>query len=402
MNTHLSRLVAALCAVMVAARIFAAGDAASFILEQARTGAKFGPFEARQGAAARIGSADYTISIEGYSRILFVKKDDGRKYGPLDFVSGRMIELADAFYTLRDPLAGPTVSPPQKKFASNAEVVHGTKESEYAPPPVPPPVVSEIDAISGSARTIAPHPKFPEPDPGLCVYMWLDPVHMVPYDWEIGGKKSKNASLDYFSIGANSVWNGWLLDFAIIGGADVGEIVQSGLEVDSAKLGGGSGISIGGGYSRPFLRKGPWDITGAARFSYTTIGMDLKGRAMSSVSTVTSTNALGEVTTSEQREYSSYKSSADFTEWGVWLDFGASYFLEEWVFKGGLSIAPYTSAEVDAKIQGADRKYKIEANRKFPLSGWFGVEWGRDAWRYTATLNFGSDNMLRLGALYVF
>ncbi len=401
MKHTLSRLLAIALTALIAIPLFAASDAATFILEQARTGKRFGPFEARQGITAEIGPANYRIDIEGNSRIVFVKTDDGRKFGPLDFVAGRMVELSDAFYTLRDPLSVQPPAPP-KKFASNAEVVGRTNEGDYAPPPVPPSVVSEIDAMNEDARVIPPHPGFPQPDPGLCIYMWLDPMHVVPYKWDIGGRKGKSASMDYFSIGANSVWNGWLFDFSVIGGADTGSIVESGLAVDSASLDGGSGISFGGGYSRPFMKDGPWEITGAARFFYTSIGMDLNGRAMTAVSPVTSTNMFGEVATTERREYASVKTSADFTEWGFWLDFGASYTFEEWLFKGGVSIAPYTCAEVDAKLHGADGNYKIEAEREFPLSGWLGVEWGLDNWRYTATLNFGSDNMLRLGALYVF
>ena len=208
--------------------------------------------------------------------------------------------------------------------------------------------------------------------------------------------------MDYFAIGANSLWNGWTLDFSLIGGADTGSIVQSGLAVDSASLDGGSGFSVGGGYSHPLMINGPWEITAGARVFYTSLSMDMGGRAMATYETTTTTNIFGEVSTSEHQKYQSTKTSADFTEWGVWLDFGAAYTFEEWLFKGGVSIAPFTDAEVDAKLKGATVDYKIEAERQFPLSGWIGVEWGLDPWRYTATINFGSDNMLRLGALYVF
>ena len=401
----LFRSLAALVAAVSIVCPSLAAEAAGFMLVQSRTGKSFGPFEARQGYIARIGSTEYRIGIEGNSRLVFVNVATGREFGPLDFVAGRMVEINGALYTLREAspaLRTESTYAPQARIASNTEIVRNTHEGDYAPPPVPPPVVSEIDAMAGQSRTIAKHPDFPSADPGLCVYGWIDPVHVIPYKWEVGGKKAKKASLDYFSVGANSIWNGWTFDFSLIGGAGTGSIVQSGLAVDSASLDDGSGFSVGGGYSHPFMRNGPWEIDGGVRVFYTSLGMDMDGRAMTTYATTTATNIFGEVSTSEQKKYASSKTSADFTEWGVWLDFGATRTYDAWLFKGGVSIAPFTDAEVDAKLHGGSTDYSIKASRQFPLSGWLGAEWGLDSWRYSATITFGSDNMIRLGALYVF
>jgi hypothetical protein len=397
--TRMARFRLALVLLLLAGcGVASAGDAARFLLEHARTRARYGPFEAREGEVAKIGGADYRIGIEGTSQLVFVPlAAPGRTYGPLDFVAGRMVEIGDAFYTLVDP-----VDPGAAAFPGGTAAVRRTGTGDSRPPPVPPPVVSEVDALSGSSRTVPKRPMLPPPDPGLRTCLGVEPFHRIPCKWKIGGKEAKTADLDFSSIGANSTWNGWTLDLAFLFDAKAGGIVPDGLALGAASVDDGSGWRIGGGYEHPLLRDGPWEVTGGIRLYYMSLDVDLSSRTLDVDPSLASTNALGEVVAGVA-VYKDSKVSTTFSEWGVWLDFGASWRYGEWLFKAGISIAPATEATLDAGLPGpGDFTYSVDPRRRLPLEGSVGVEWGRGRWRYFGTAVLGSDTSLRLGALYVF
>ena len=399
-----SRLLTTLAIVCLAAAA-TASDAARFSLEHARTHERFGPFEARDGFIARIGGADYRIGIEGDSSLVFVPlAAPGRRDGPLEFVVGRMVEIGGSFYTLVAPSAVVTASAPADTGPRPVTAAVSRRAGgDSKPPPRPASIVSDIDRMSDPVQAAPPRPVLPPPDPGLRIYMGLEPFHSIPYKWEIGGKEGKSASLDYFSVGANSVWNGWTLEAALIGGADAGGIAPEGLALDSASLDGGTGWRIGGGYELPMLAEGHWSFTGAARAYYMNLDVDLSSRALTTVSSALATNSEGVVTSNVAKEYKDSKTSTSLSEWGIWLDFGASYRFQEWLFKAGVSIAPYTDTSLDAGIPGGSGvTYKVEPKRKLPLEGWVGVEWGLDHWRAFGGVTFGADTALRLGAIHVF
>ena len=147
---------------------------------------------------------------------------------------------------------------------------------------------------------------------------------------------------------------------------------------------------------------GAWSAEASAFGTYDTLSVDL-----SAVSADPGTKPAVEVEDGGEAE-----DAAGFRDWktGVTMDgfrlgvgFGLSYDDWYWGANARLLVDCWTDTSLDAKVPVLGSDYKLEADRANPVGGQFGVWYcPADNWLLEASLSFGIDTALRLGAGWFF
>lgn len=376
----LSSLCLAAGLAVLAGTAAAAGiEGSRFSLEATRSGRAFGPFTAREGATLQLEGRVYTVHTRPPDRVSFTEHRSGRLYGPAQLVEGRMIDMGGVMYAFTHVVpadeARPDLPPPPR------------------PPPLPEPIPIPPETLPPPPPLLVPRPLAPPLDPRIQASVWIDLLDQTPLEWEAGGQRANDASLERVSLGGGLAWQGWFAELGLSGGVTSGDILPSGVSVSEARLEDGAGVRVAGGYWRPVLAEGGWQVLAGAHVVYRSDAVDLKS----------TTAVVGSISNGVQElSFASHTESITVSEFSTWLDAGIAY---NHLNGGGfvtLSVLPFYILEVDGDLTVSGEDFELEASREQPLTVGAGGWYGRDNWQLFTDVAAGSDRRWRLGASWRF
>lgn len=169
----------------------------TFVLESVNPVQTYGPYDCRQGVPVDTKEGVFILSCPSPGQIEFVQVATGRRYGPYDFVEGRIVTIGESAYTLagfgqRMGRTSPAPVPPSRSVRTPPVL---TPSAEPVPQPRPPDRPVPSTGVGPSTRKPAPPPA-PPADRGtpfadvfgtLDVGVGIGLLDSEQYDWSRDG-----------------------------------------------------------------------------------------------------------------------------------------------------------------------------------------------------------------------
>ena len=399
---RLPALLAALAALAAAAPA-PAGSFKSMWITDVLSGVTVGPVVNKPGNRFSAGGSQWIVLQSAPGEVNFAAADTLAPQGPYGLVEQRMFELGTSAYVFTRILDYEGGNPgADEAVVSQAERAPAEKgrhpwsrdlPERWVLAPLP---STNPGAHKEPGRSWRPDRLVIAPS----ATAWIEPVHKEPLDWKLGGLAGTDAAVETRRIGVSGYWNGFFGEAALAAsGKTGGTLVPDGTSLSSLKLGGGDGWHLAAGYRYAVVIDGAWSAEASAFGSYDKLSADLSAV---SAGPAAETGAGGE------EEGGGEKTGSSFREWktGVTMDgfrfgvgLGLSYDDWYWGANARLVVDCWTETDLDAKVPVLGEEYPLEADRANPVGGQVGVWYcPKDNWLLEASVSFGTETALRLGA----
>ena len=393
---RLLALLTASAALAAAAPAPAASYKAMWITD-VRSGRTVGPVVNKPGNRFRAGGSQWIVLQSKPGEVNFAAADTLDPQGPFGLVEQRMFGLGGdpyvftrvADYEGSDPGADESrVSQAERAPAEKGRHPWSRDLPErwvLAPLPSTNPGAHKAPARSWRPVRL---------DVAPSATVWIEPLHADAYDWSLGGLSGSDAALETRRVGVSGYWNGFFAEAAVVSsGKSDGTLVPDGTSLSSLRIGGGDGWHLAAGYRYAVVIDGPWSADASAFASYDSLSADA-----SAVAADVAQSPDGE----EGETVGSFRDwrgglSMDGFRFGLGL--GLSYDEWYWGANARILVDCLTDTSLDASVDVLGRSYAIGADRANPVGGQIGLWYcPADRWLLEASVSFGTETAVRLGA----
>ncbi|MBQ9727747.1 MAG: hypothetical protein IJV65_09615 [Kiritimatiellae bacterium] len=406
----MKRILSALLFALAAASASAA-DYKSMWITDVLSGRTIGPVVNKPGNRFPAGGRQWVVLRAGRGETDFADAATMKSEGPFALVEQRMFTLGDAAYVFTrvadfegdDPGADAAV-------VSQAERAPAEKGRHPWSADLPERwVLAPLPSTNPGAHK----------EPGRTWHLerlqvapsataWFEPVVESRYDWELGGMAgNKGVDFERRRVGASGYWNGFSAEAALVAsGKSSGSLVPDGTSLSSLSLSGGSGWRLAAGYEYAAVIDGGWSATAAAYGVYESVSVDAKAVTtkekdilVESVSTAEDGTETVVETTEKGYGFSSWGADATLEDARLGVALGLQYDDWYWGADATVLVDCWSDTSIDVSVPVLSATHKLEAERTRPVAIRLGAWYcPADRWLLEASVSFGSETALRLGA----